>query len=293
MQIASGLLGGFDMDSGTLAGPLELRLQAMAYAGFCQVSLSARDVVAQPGGAPAVAQALQALGLRPTALQALRDFEGLSGPMHRYKVEIAQSLLELCQALDCAVLVARATTLEQASGEPDVLARDLRKLAMLALPLGIRVAYVAHSASGLVPDFGRAWDLVCQADCPNLGLGLDLHAMVAAGSPLDELEDLDASRIFQVQLSDGIEPTAAQASGHAPGLQVFPGEGLHSAALADVLLRLDAMGYQGDYSLAVHNADYLQLPATSVAQRASRSALWLREDVLHRSAPLPWVASRG
>jgi hypothetical protein len=74
----------------------------------------------------------------------------------------------------------------------------------------------------------------------------------------------------------------------AQSFRVFPGEGVHSAVLADLVLRLEAIGYQGDYSFAVRNEDYLQMPLPTVAARARRSALWLREDVLHRSAPLPW-----
>jgi hypothetical protein len=53
------------------------------------------------------------------------------------------------------------------------------------------------------------------------------------------------------------------------------------------------MGYQGDFSFEVFNDDYQQLPLSTVAERARRSALWLHQDVLHRSAPLPdWTRSR-
>jgi hypothetical protein len=35
------------------------------------------------------------------------------------------------------------------------------------------------------------------------------------------------------------------------------------------------------------------LPLSTVAERARRSALWLHQDVLHRSAPLPeWTRPR-
>ena len=49
----------------------------------------------------------------------------------------------------------------------------------------------------------------------------------------------------------------------------------------------------GDYSFEVFNDDYQQLPLDVVAQRARKSALWLREDVLHLPAPLPaWTRER-
>ena len=69
--------------------------------------------------------------------------------------------------------------------------------------------------------------------------------------------------------------------------RVFPGEGVHSDELADLVMRLDRMGYRGDYSFEVFNDDYQQIPLATVAARARRSAIWLGEDVLHRSVPLP------
>ena len=293
MRQSPGILNGFAMDTATLAGPLEAKLAAMVGAGFSQVLLSAQDLAGHPGGVPAAVRAVRDSGLRVAGFQALRDFEGLSGHLHAYKVDIAKALLEMCQALGSPVLLARSSTLQHASGDGDAIARDLRKLAMLALPLGIRVAYDALSWGRKVKDFSNAWDLVCQADCPNLGLGLDAFHIFADATPLDALEDLDPERIFLVQLSDSMwHATGAprDPGDGAPSFKVFPGEGLHSEALADLVLRLQAIGYQGDYSFAVANADYLQLPLPAVAERARRSALWLREDVLHRSAPLPWSA---
>lgn len=288
MSYPKGLLGGFGMETGTLPGTLEAKLAAMAGAGFSQIMLDARDLVSHPGGVSAAALAVKASGLHVVGVQCLHDFEGLSGHMHAYKVDIAKSMLELCHAIGSPLLVASSSTSLHASEDKSVIARDLRKLAMLALPLGIKVAYQAQSWGRSIKDFGSAWDVVCMADCPNLGLALDSFHMFAAKTPLDMVEDLDASRIFLVQLSDfmwhdaGTEEDRVHA---ARSFRVFPGEGVHSEVLADLVLRLDAIGYQGDYSFAVCNEDYLQLPLPTVAQRARRSALWLREDVLRRSAP--------
>ena len=71
---------------------------------------------------------------------------------------------------------------------------------------------------------------------------------------------------------------------------LLPGECVHSEALAEPvkrLDRLDRLGYRGDYSFEVFNDDDQQMPLPVVAARARRSAVWLGEDVLHRSAPLP------
>ena len=283
-------LDGFGMDTITLAGSLEAKLEAMRRAGFRQVMLMARDLVGHPGGVPAAVQAVRESGLRPTGFQVLRDFEGLSGHLHDYKVDIAKSMLEMCAATGSKVLLACSSTSRHASDDPAQIARDLRKLAMMALPLGIKVAYEALSWGRVVNEFPQSWDLVCQADCPNLGIGLDSFHVFAAQSSLEAIDDLDPERIFLVQLSDFMwreTPTFEERMTTARTFRVFPGEGVHSEQLASLVLRLEQIGYRGDYSFEVFNVDYQQLPLDVVAQRARRSALWLSRDVLHRPAPLP------
>lgn len=281
---------GFGMDTITLAGPLEAKLAAMKAAGFSQVMLKANDLVGHPGGLDAAVQAVRDSGLRGTGFQVLRDFEGLSGHLHHYKVDIAKSMLEMCAALDCRVLLACSSTSTHASQDIDHLARDLRKLAMLAIPLGIRIAYEGLSWGRTINEFTTAWDVVCRADCPNLGLGLDSFHIFAARTSLEEIDYLDPEKIFLVQLADFMwqeTRTFEERMTTARTFRVFPGEGVHSEQLVDLVLKLDRLGYTGDYSFEVFNDDYQQMPLPIVAERGRRSALWLAEDVLRRSVPLP------
>ena len=281
---------GFGMDTITLAGPLKAKLRAMREAGFEQVMLKANDVVGHPDGIDAAVAEVRASGLRGTGFQVLRDFEGLSGHLHEYKVDIAKSMLQMCAALDCKVLLACSSTSTHATQDLDLIARDLRKLAMLAVPLGIRIAYEGLSWGRTINEFTTAWDVVCRADCPNLGLGIDSFHIFAAKTSLEEIDFLDPAKIFLVQLADFMwqeTRTFEERMATARTFRVFPGEGVHSEQLVDLVLRLDRLGYQGDYSFEVFNDDYQQLPLPVVAERARKSALWLSEDVLRRSTPLP------
>ncbi|MDP2163370.1 MAG: sugar phosphate isomerase/epimerase family protein [Hydrogenophaga sp.] len=281
---------GFGMDTITLAGPLEAKLAAMKAAGFSQVMLKANDINGHPGGIEAAVQAVKDSGLRGTGFQVLRDFEGLSGHLHHYKVDIAKAMLEMCAALDCKVLLACSSTSAHASQDLDHLARDLRKLAMLALPLGIKIAYEGLSWGRTINEFTTAWDVVCRADCPNLGLGIDSFHIFAAKTPLNEIDYLDPSKIFLVQLADFMwqeTKTFEERMSTARTFRVFPGEGVHSEQLVELVQKLDRLGYAGDYSFEVFNDDYQQMPLPMVAERGRRSALWLAEDVLRRSVPLP------
>ena len=229
-------------------------------------------------------------GLRVTGFQVLRDFEGLSGHLHDYKIDVAKSMLEMCARVGATVLLVCSSTSTHATDDRDAIARDLRKLAMLALPLGIKVAYEGLSWGRTINEFPDAWDIVCRADMPNLGIGIDSFHAFATKSSLDDLDMLSPDKIFLVQLADFMWQEMRSVEERittARHFRVFPGEGVHSEALAELVTRLDALGYRGDYSFEVFNDDYSQMPLPTVAERARRSAIWLGEDVLRRSVPLP------
>ena len=279
----------FGMDTISLAGTLPAKLRAMREAGFAQVMLSARDLVAHAEGLDAAIAAVRDSGLRVTGLQVLRDFEGLSGRLHEYKLDIAKTMLELCSAVGARVMLVCSSTSAHATEDRDALARDLRKLALLAIPRGIRIAYEALSWGRTIEQFPQAWDVICRADMPNLGLGLDSFHLFATKTPLDELQWLDPERIFLVQLADfmwqeirSVEERIATAR----HFRVFPGEGAHSDEVARLVSELYALGYRGDYSFEVFNDDYRQLPLPIVCERAKRSVKWVSDLVSRRSLPL-------
>ena len=281
-------LDDFGMDTITLAGPLEAKLRATREAGFTQIMLNATDIVGHPGGESAAVAAVKASGLRVTGFQVLRDFEGLSGHLHAYKVDVAKAMLEMCRDLGSRVLLICSSASGHATGEFDALVRDLQKLAMLAVPLDIRVAYEALSWGRHVNLYTQAWDLVQAADRSNLGLALASYHILAHASGLEPLEDMSAGRIFLVQLSDFLWQEVRSPEERietARHSRVFPGEGVHSENVIELVRKLDAMGYRGDYSFEVFNDDYKQLPLPVVAQRARNSVKWITGRVARRSLP--------
>ena len=289
-ELSHQAISAFGMDTITLAGPLEAKLDAMKSAGFSQVMLKANDIVGHAGGVDAAVRAVQASGLRVTGFQVLRDFEGLSGHLHAYKVDIAKAMLEMAHALGAPLLLACSSTSQHATQDLDAIARDLRKLAMLAVPLGIKVAYEGLSWGRTINEYTTAWQVICRADAPNLGLGMDSFHAFASNTSLDGLGLLDPRKIFLVQLADFMWQeirTVEERISTARTFRVFPGEGVHSTQVADLVTRLAALGYRGDYSFEVFNDDYQQMPLPLVAHRARASARWLGEEVLRRSVPLP------
>ena len=285
------------MDTLSLAGPLAGKLAAMRAAGFRRVMLEASDVAAHPGGVEAAVREVRASGLVLTGVRALRGFEGLVGPAHDYKVEVARALIEMCAALGCRQLLATASAEPHASGDAAHLARDLRKLATMAVPSGIRIAYVSVADAQHGDSLAAAAEIVTRADCPNLGLGIDSYPGLAGGGPgpgaapdaaeagaaLEALESLDIERVFVVQLSE----VFWHGDGAGEPLRVFPGQGSQRSALQQLVLALDRLGYRGPYSLSACNRDFQQLPPATVAAQGRRAAVWLTEDVLRRAVPLP------
>jgi sugar phosphate isomerase/epimerase len=282
--------GDIGIDTASLAGSLESRLAAAKAAGFSQVMISASDIAGHAGGADAGIRAVRDSGLRVTGLEALRDFEGLDGQLHAYKLDIAKSMLEICSAMGSRLLLVEASTSAHADAGIDAIVRDLKKLAVLAVPLGIRIAFKGLSWSRTVKDFAAAGDIVLRANLPNLGIAIDAFDVIAAGVPPEGVEGVDPEQIFLVQLSDYMwqeTRTTEEQAATARHFRVFPGEGAHSEALANLVTRLDAIGYYGDYSFDVYNDDYLQIPPEAVADRARRAADWLGETVLRRALPVP------
>jgi sugar phosphate isomerase/epimerase len=277
------------MDTITLAGPLEAKLRTVRDAGFTQIMLQARDIAGHPGGEAAAIDAVRKSGLRVTGFQVLRDFEGLSGRLHAYKLDIARAMLTTCHALGSEVLLVCSSTSTHATDDSDAYVRDLRKLAMLAVPFRIRIAYEALSWGRRVSEMPQAWDIVLRADRANLGLAIDSYHMLATKTPLDALDEVDPDKILFVQLSDFMwqeVPSPDERMNTARHFRVFPGEGAHSADIAELVRRLDAIGYRGDYSFEVFNDDYVQLPLATVAARARESVRFLIGKVSRRSLPV-------
>lgn len=278
------------MDTISFAGSLDAKLDAVRLAGFEQIMLNARDLVNHAAGLEAAVSLVLKSGLRVTGFQVLRDFEGLSGHLHDYKVDIAKSMLEMCEQIGSKVLLVCSSTSTHAAQDRESLAKDLRKLAMLAIPKGIKIAYEGLSWGRTINEYAQAWGIIEQADMPNLGIGIDSFHILATQSSLDDLELIDPEKIFLVQLADFMWQeirSVEERISTARHFRVFPGEGVHSEVLADLVTRLYKLGYRGNYSFEVFNDDYQQLPLNIVAARAKRCALWLGEDVLKRSVPLP------
>ena len=267
-------LGRFAMNSNTLAGTLEEKLRAVKGAGFGAIVLSGADLVGHPEGVEVAVEVVAESGLRVSAFQMLHDFEGLSGHMLDYKVDIARSLFEMMRSIGAPLLIVASTTSPHASGDPHKMAEDLAMLGSLAALPGIRIAYGALAWGRWISEYTAAWNVVKLTGHANVGLAIDSFHVLARGTPREAFDAIPGEKIFLVQLADylwDLEDVIETARHH----RVFPSEGNHNAAIVDLVERIERSDYRGDYSFDVVNDDYAHLPAAAVAARGRKAATWL------------------
>ncbi len=264
----------FAMNTNTLAGTLEEKLRAVKGAGFGAIVLSGADLVGHRDGVEEAVELVIGSGLRVLAFQMLHDFEGLSGHMLDYKIDIARSMFDMMRSVDAPLLIVASTTSPYASGDARKIADDLAMLGTLAAPPGIRIAFGALAWGRWINEYTTAWEAVKLANHANVGLAIDSFHVLARGTSRESFDAIPGEKIFLVQLSDYLWDLddLIETARHR---RVFPSEGNHNVAIVDLVGRLERTGYRGEYSFDVVNDEYLHLPAPSVAARGRKAATWL------------------
>src|SRR5256712_8316439 len=264
----------FAMNTNTLAGTLEEKLRAAKAAGFGAIVLSGGDLVGHPDGVDVAVEVVSDSGLKVAAFQMLHDFEGLSGHMLDYKIDIARSLFDMMRSVGAPVLIVASTTSPHASGDPRKIAEDLAMLGTLAALPGIRIAYGALAWGRWINEYTSAWGGVKLTDHAHVGLAIDSFHVLARGTSRERFDAIPGGRIFLVQLADYLWDLddLIETARHR---RVFPSEGNHNVAIVDLVARIERAGYRGDYSFDVVNDDYAHLPAAAVAPPGRKAAAWL------------------
>jgi shikimate dehydrogenase len=261
----------FGMDTITLAGPLEAKLRAIREAGFGQVMLAARDLVGHPrAGAPRCG----GQGQRPAChrLPGAARLRGPVGPPARLQGRHRrQMMLEMCAALGSPVLLACSSTSPHASADRDAIARDLRKLAMMALPLGIKVAFEGLSWGRHINDSIGAWDVVQRADCPTWA---SASTATTASPPTRRWTRWTRStrrKIFLVQLSDFMWQETRTARGARDGAHLprLPGRRRAQRRAGRLVRALDRHGLPRRLQL---RGLQRRLPAAAAGRGRARAA---------------------
>ncbi|MBW4094290.1 MAG: sugar phosphate isomerase/epimerase and 4-hydroxyphenylpyruvate domain-containing protein [Acidobacteria bacterium] len=267
-----------------LSGTLQEKMAACAKAGFDGIEIFEQDLVTSAMSPEEVRRRAADLGLSLDLYQPFRDFDGVEDALLAANLRRARAKFTLMDRLGIDTILVCSNVATATRSEDDVLTEQLAQLANAAGEHGVRVAYEALAWGKYVNDYEHAHRLVEAVDHPNLGTCLDSFHILSRDWDTAPIEELDAEKIFFVQVADApkLSMDVLSLSRH---YRVFPGEGQFN--LAKFMGHLARTGYQGPVSLEIFNDIFRQSDVTRTAVDAMRSLVWLQEE------GAVWLAAEG
>jgi 2-keto-myo-inositol isomerase len=262
-----GLNGATTGDEATV----ETDIRAAAQAGYEFVELRDTKIeryLAGGGGTlPRLRARLRDAGVEALSVNALEDATLPTGHDLQARLARMRVLCEWAVELGAPYVVAVPSFLPPA-GLPDAEVRvrteaALRALAGVAAPLGARVGFEFLGVPTCSVSTLRAARRILEdvAD-PHVGLVIDAFHFYTGGSRLEDLDGLDATRLFIVHLDDAEPGEPAQLT---DAQRLLPGNGvIHLRAL---VARLQMTGFQGAYSLELFRPEYWAWDPVELARR--------------------------
>ncbi len=164
-------------------------------------------------------------GISIVCLQPFMGYEGLlDRNIHRQRVADFRHWIQLAKMLRTNIISIPSTTLsvDEASGDKELIVQDMQEVADLAAPHGIKVAYEALAWGTHVDTWEEAWEVVALVNRWNFGICLDTFNIAGrvyadptamSGKNPNASEDMrstlrslvkivDVSKIFYVQVVD-------------------------------------------------------------------------------------------
>ncbi|QHM73359.1 sugar phosphate isomerase/epimerase family protein [Mixta intestinalis] len=251
-----------------LSGETHAQLQAAKQAGFDRVEIWQNNIESAEGGAAAVREQAQQLGLGFINCQVLSDFAGAPLDIRNEKRRQAQQFFQLAQAIGCDTVQAPACT--RADCQADLIDEDLRWLSAEAARHQLRIMYEPMAWSTIDNRLEATWQRLERLALPNVGLVVDLFHITARGDDARVLDTIPPEQIYEVQLCDTVEAVTPGEMDRlietARHRRLLPGDGnLPVAEFVDALKR---KGYRGPVGIEVFNDRLQQQPPQRAAQQA-------------------------
>jgi len=265
----------------SLSGTLRQKLEAVAAAGFDGIELFEADFINFKGTAAELGRIAGDLGLSIDLYQPFRDFEGMPEPQFRRSLERAERKFDLMQAMGAPMVLCCSNTSPLAVNDPSLAAAQLHELAERAARRNLRVGFEALAWGRHTSLYGRAWEIVKQANHTHLGLILDsFHTLSLKDDPAG-IAAIPGHKIFFLQMADAplLSMDVLQWARHH---RSFPGQGdFDVVGFFEQVLRA---GYTGPLSLEIFNDIFRETPNRRTAVDAMRSLLYLESEARGRLA---------
>jgi 4-hydroxyphenylpyruvate dioxygenase len=266
----------------SISGTLELKLRAIAQAGFDAVEIFENDLLTAQQSPREIGALLRELGLTCTMFQPFRDFEGMPDTLRPRVFERMERKFDVMEQLGTDLLLICSNVSPVSSGDRARIVADFRELGERAARRGLRCGYEALAWGKHFADHRDAWAIVHEVNHPAIGLILDSFHSLARAIPNDSLREIDPARIFIVQLADAplLQMDYLSWSRH---FRNMPGQG--ELPVVDYVATLLARGYQGPLSLEIFNDRFRSSSASAVALDGHRSLTFLHDQVARQLAP--------
>jgi 2-keto-myo-inositol isomerase len=262
-----GLNGATTGDDATI----ETDIRAASQAGYEFVELRDAKIeryLAGGGGTlPRLRARLQDAGIEALSVNALEDATLPTGQELQARLSRMRVLCEWAAALGAPYVVVVPSFLPSGGiPEAEVKMRSeaaLRTLSGVAGSLGVRVGFEFLGPPNCsVRTLRAARRIIEDIDDPAVGLVIDAFHFYTGGSRLEDLDGIDATRLFIVHLDDA-EPGEPAALTDAQRL--LPGQGIIN--LRALVARLQMRGFQGAYSLELFRPEYWAQDPLELARR--------------------------
>jgi 4-hydroxyphenylpyruvate dioxygenase len=266
----------------SISGTLELKLRAIAQAGFNGVEIFENDLLTAQQSPREIGALMRELGLKCTLFQPFRDFEGMPDTLRPRVFERIERKFDVMEQLGTDLLLVCSNVSPVSSGDRSRITADFHELGERAARRGLRVGYEALAWGRHVADHRDAWSIVREVNHPSIGLILDSFHSLARAIPSESLREIDPSRIFIVQLADAplLQMDYLSWSRH---FRNMPGQG--ELPVAEYVALLLSQGYQGAFSLEIFNDRFRSSSASAVALDGHRALTFLYDQVVRQLAP--------
>jgi 2-keto-myo-inositol isomerase len=151
--------------------------------------------------------------------------------------------------------------------------RVLNDLADVAAPFGVQLAYEFLGFGWCsVRTLAQCWDIVQAVNRPSVGLVIDTCHFYAGGSQLASIEAVDPEKLLIFHINDVEErPKEMIEDAH----RLLPGEGV--MPLADILSRLQQIGFDGLCSIELFRPEYWERDPAELAAAARAATMKVLE----------------
>ena len=275
-----------------LSGNLKQKIEAAAAAGFRGIEIFENDLLLYDASPAVVRRIAEDNNIDIIALQPFRDFECMPRQNMKKNYDRAERKFDTMAELNTDTLLICSNVSPACVDNPALAAEQFNRLADSAASRGIRLGYEALAWGRYTANFTAAWDIVKQADHPNLGIILDSFHIFARGRDLSAIAEIPGDKITLVQIADApwLKLDVLQWSRH---FRCFPGQG--QFPVVEFMQEVAKTGYDGYVSHEIFNDEFRSTPTQDTALDGKRSLLWLENEMAGRAPDIvaPEIAEKA